>query len=319
MYYMEAFISYSHADTAMLDVFHKHLAQMKRDGLIADWTDREINAGARFEQKIQQALMNMQIFIALLSPDYIASKYCYEKELTKALEWEAQGRITIIPVILHPCDWLNTPFKDFKALPRDGKPVSEWENVNTAWLDVILSIRKLLTVGIRESALENPGQPAEIIPSKNYRIKKDFDSIQKLEFVDKTFSEITEFLKRYIREISQLDNIKSRVLVDNDQDFGCVIVNRHKVNAEAHLGLSISSDSITFSGVYSQEKQLTFVLNAGNRPATRSFTLSTDEFHLFWTEGGPMGVFTGRHNVELTSKEIAEIIWSECLQSIGIF
>lgn len=82
---MKAFISYSHNDSQMLDLLHKHLAQLQRDAIISTWTDREINAGANLEQTISSALGNSQIFIALLSPDYIVSNYCYEKEFTTAL------------------------------------------------------------------------------------------------------------------------------------------------------------------------------------------------------------------------------------------
>jgi hypothetical protein len=41
---MKAFISYSHKDSNYLERLKVHLTQMKRDGLITDWTDEEIHA-----------------------------------------------------------------------------------------------------------------------------------------------------------------------------------------------------------------------------------------------------------------------------------
>jgi hypothetical protein len=137
---MNAFISYSHQDIQMLDMLHKHLTQLERDKIITAWTDQEILAGQNLNQNISSALSNSKLFIALLSPDYIASSYCYEKEFKKALEMQEQGTIIIIPVIVEPCDWRSTPFKEFKALPKDGKAVTAWENKNTAFLDIIQNI-----------------------------------------------------------------------------------------------------------------------------------------------------------------------------------
>jgi hypothetical protein len=79
-----------------------------------------------------------------MRPDYLASHYCYEREFEKAMQMQDAGELTIVPVIVEPCDWLNTPFGKFKALPKDGKPISTWENKNTAFLDVTQNLRGCL-------------------------------------------------------------------------------------------------------------------------------------------------------------------------------
>lgn len=96
---MKAFISYSHQDSAMLDIMHKHLAQLKRDNVLSTWTDEEITAGKKFDKAISAALTDSNLFIALLSHEYIASRYCYETEFQKALEMEQQGQLIIVPII----------------------------------------------------------------------------------------------------------------------------------------------------------------------------------------------------------------------------
>ncbi len=75
---MKAFISYSHQDSQMLDILHKHLAQLQREGVITTWTDREILGGQKLNSTISNELSHAELFVALLSPDYIASNYCYE-------------------------------------------------------------------------------------------------------------------------------------------------------------------------------------------------------------------------------------------------
>src|SRR4051812_39789735 len=99
---MKAFISYSHKDSDMLAVLHKHLTQLQRDGLIQTWTDHEIPAGGKFDVQIDSTLEQSELFIALLSPDYIASNYCFDKEFKKALQMQEQGKLIVVPVILEP-------------------------------------------------------------------------------------------------------------------------------------------------------------------------------------------------------------------------
>ena len=83
---MKIFISYSHADEQWLHILHKHLAQLQRDNIVSSWTDEQIMAGEKLNQKISNSLNSSDIFLALLSPDYIDSNSCYEKEFEKALE-----------------------------------------------------------------------------------------------------------------------------------------------------------------------------------------------------------------------------------------
>lgn len=239
---MNAFISYSHNDTAKLDLLHKHLVQLQRERIISTWTDNEIPAGGSLNKNISTALNNSKIFIALLSPDYIASNYCYEKEFQKALEMQAQDEIIIVPIILEPCDWLSTPFKEFKALPKDGKPVSTWENRNTAFLDVIQNIRKLVTSSeadvTKTASVQPEAKPAAF--SRNYRVKKDFDSIDKMQFIETSFTEVKEYLKRYLEEVLQIENIKARTLYDTNKEFDCLLINRNKIATESNLKVSIN-------------------------------------------------------------------------------
>jgi len=312
---MNAFISYSHLDNPMLEMLHKHLAQLQRDGIVSTWTDRDIMLGGKLDQKISSALSGSDLFIALLSPDYIASSYCYEKEFQTALAMQEQGMI-IIPIILEPCDWLSTPFKDFKALPTDGKAVTLWENKNTAFLDIIQNLRKLVTSSNSIKKTSRQEITTNTLP-RNYRVQKDFDSIERIEFVEKTLHELKEYLKRYIEEITKLDNIKTRTIIENPKEFECLLVNRNKIAAEAHLTISISSESFMFSS-RSNQKQIAYTISRENNrnESGKAFALANDEFHLFWTENNFYSGAQGRK--ELGSKDIAELIWGEWLESVGI-
>ncbi|MCK8491782.1 toll/interleukin-1 receptor domain-containing protein [Spirosoma sp. RP8] len=314
---MNAFISYSHQDNQMLDMLHKHLAQLRRDKTIATWTDRLILAGGNLDNDISTSLENSQLFIALLSPDYIASNYCYEKEFQRALQMLSEGKIIIVPIILEPCDWQSTPFGKFKALPNDGKAVSTWENKNNAFLDITQNLRKLVS-GNGSPAVVQTGEklPASSM-SRNYKVKKDFDSIQKIEFRQKTYQEITDYLKRYTEEVIQLDGIKVMTLGDTKTEFESLIVNRNKIETEARLKLSVKSDvqETSYSRMNSEGEINYTISTQGNRGSSKGFSLAFDDYHLFWKQ---VDHYSSRDNKELTAKEIADLIWDEWLETVGI-
>lgn len=115
----KAFISYSHEDEKCLKRLETHLAQIKREGILQSWTDNEIKVGGNLSDIISIELSDYDLFIALISKDYIASNYCYEKEFETALEMLSNKEIMIIPVICEPYDWTNTPFKNLLAVPKD--------------------------------------------------------------------------------------------------------------------------------------------------------------------------------------------------------
>jgi hypothetical protein len=319
---MKAFISYSHSDSNTLDLLHKHLATLKRDRLLDAWTDQAIMPGSEIEASISAALASSEIFIAILSPDYLASEYCYEKEFKTAKGLHEQGKIIIVPVIAQPCDWLNTPFREFKALPKDGKAISLWDNQNIAMLDVIQNIRFLITK--QPSSLPVP--PSQNVfgtalqnttsQSRNYRVQKDFDSIEKLQFTQRTYNDVKDIFKRYLEEIRNIDKIKTQVLLDTSSEFECIIVNRNKIDTEAALTFSILSDKNVTGFITQAERSLTYSIIQKNRPQNGSFTLRQDEYHLFWTEGN---IYFNRHNTsELSALQMAEIIWNKWLEAVGI-
>ena len=313
---MKAFISYSHNDSAMLEMLHKHLTQLKRDGTLTTWTDQQIPVGGSLNKNISSELSTSDLFIALLSPDYISSNYCYEKEFQKALEMLAEEKIIIIPIIIEVCDWLNTPFNEFKALPKDGKPISTWENKNTAFLDVIQNIRRLIGETNTTTIFPVASAVSRDSAKRNYRVQKDFDSIEKMEFVEKTFHEITELLKRYIEEIVQIENIKVRILSDNNKNFECLLVNRNKIATESQLNLSITNNKTGFRPSYSFEEEIIYSIKLNSRASDKKFTLTFDDYHLFFIQNN---FYSDANNtIEFGSKEISDIIWNEWLESVGI-
>ena len=134
---MKAFISYSHKDDVALERLHTHMAVLRREGRLDAWFDREILAGGDLDAEIVEQLESCGLFLLLVSPDFLASDYCVDREMERALERHHAGEAQVVPIIVEPCDWKSTPLRKLKALPRDGKPISEWMNENNAYIDVV--------------------------------------------------------------------------------------------------------------------------------------------------------------------------------------
>jgi tetratricopeptide (TPR) repeat protein len=141
---LKLFISYAHEDETLLKELVKHLSQLQRDGLIENWHDREITAGAEWAGKIDEHLEAADIVLLLVSADFLSSRYCYDVEMKRALERHDSGKARVIPIILRPADWETSPFAKLQALPKNGKPVVEWRRRDRAFLDVAKGLRRVV-------------------------------------------------------------------------------------------------------------------------------------------------------------------------------
>lgn len=138
------FFSYSHKDEALRDELETHLALLKREGLLQSWHDRRIGAGTEWEGEIDKNLEEAEVIILLVSADFLASDYCYDKEMKRALERHDAGEARVIPVILRKTDWQSAPFAKLQALPKDARPITLWQDRDEAWTDVTLGIRRVV-------------------------------------------------------------------------------------------------------------------------------------------------------------------------------
>jgi hypothetical protein len=138
------FFSYSHKDEDFRDRLETHLAMLKQLGLIEAWHDRRILAGDNVDHNISANLESADIILLLVSSDFLASKYCYDVEVVRAMERHEAGDARVIPIILRHCDWREAPFGKLLAAPKDGKPIKSWPDIDEAFLDVTKHIRAAL-------------------------------------------------------------------------------------------------------------------------------------------------------------------------------
>src|SRR6266480_1195193 len=78
------FCCYAHEDEELLKKLKTQLSPLQRQGFLNVWYDRDISAGTEWEQEISEQLNAAQIILLLISPDFMASDYCYSVEMKRA-------------------------------------------------------------------------------------------------------------------------------------------------------------------------------------------------------------------------------------------
>lgn len=138
---LKIFYAYSHADEQFRTDLSKSVALLRRQGVIQEWHDRQITGGEVWADQISNHIEEADIIALLVSPDFMASDYCFGKEMRRALERQVQGSVDVMPIILRDTDLTGAPFSHLQCLPKDGKPIRNWDNLDSAYKDVAIGIR----------------------------------------------------------------------------------------------------------------------------------------------------------------------------------
>ena len=141
---IEVFYSYSHQDEKLRKKLETALANLKNQNLISGWTDRRITAGSEWAGEIDAHLNSARLILLLVSPDFMASNYCYGIEAKRAMERHNAGEALVVPIMLRPTDWQGVDFARLQALPIDAKPVTDWASRDKAFLDIAQGLRKAI-------------------------------------------------------------------------------------------------------------------------------------------------------------------------------
>lgn len=157
---LSVFYSYAHADAKLRLRLDKHLAPLRRLGLIVDWCDHDIIAGDEWAEEIAGKLKEADIVLLLISADFVNSDFCYEKELAEAMKKHEEGEAAVVPVIVRSTNaWTKLPFGKLQALPAGGKPIPRWPTQDDGWADVARGVEQAA-----ETLLQRRGvRPARLI------------------------------------------------------------------------------------------------------------------------------------------------------------
>jgi hypothetical protein len=304
------FFSYSHADENLRDQLEKHLVGLQRQGIISSWHDRRITAGTELADAIDSHLDAADVILLLISPDFIASDYCYEREMNRAMERHRKGEARVIPVILRPCDWKDLPFGKFLATPTDGRAITMWPNSDEAFLDVVTSIKRALNEMSRKSEPHTQGPKAR--PSaagsssqgstrtSNLRITKKFTDLDRDRFRHDGFEYIARFFENSLKELVNRN-------ADVDQTFRRIDANRFSA-AAYRGGEKICGGSASIAGGVMGHGSIEYSMTDEPRGGmNEAVSVKADDQTLYFEALGIQAY--GREKVKLTFQGAAELFW----------
>ena len=141
---IKVFCCYAREDEKFLSRLRAHFKPLERNGVIEVWYDGKISPGTKWETEIHKRLNTAQIILFLVSPAFIDSDYCYDVEVREAVMRHEKGEARVIPIILRPVDWRETPFGQLQALPKNAKPLISGRNIDQAILNVVSGIKNVV-------------------------------------------------------------------------------------------------------------------------------------------------------------------------------
>lgn len=300
------FFSYSHKDEALRDRLEVALTTMKRQDLIETWHDRRLRAGDDFDNGVRTELERADVILLLVSPDFIASDYCHDVEMTRAMERHERGEARVIPVILRPCDWHPMPFGKILGVPRDGLAITRWPDLDEAFLDVVKWIR---------AALPKP-EPAPAAPrsvpgsaaagsgtgprSSNLRLKKTFTEADRDRFLMEAYDYMARFFQGSLAELQERnDDIETTFRRLDANRFTAVVYDR---------GKAVSRCSVVLGGMFGNG----ISYSANDRAESNSFNenlrAEADDQGMFLRS---LGMSSMRNDDErkLTPEGASELYW----------
>lgn len=148
----------------------KHLSELQRKKIIDGWHGGKIKPGEKWDESVKNALHECEVVLFLVSSDFLASDYINNIEIKIAFERYEKGEIKIIPIILRPCVWNENELSKFQALPKRGKPLSTWENIDEGLYNVTKGITRVVQGKRIEETYEN-GKKQKTTTKKKHKKK----------------------------------------------------------------------------------------------------------------------------------------------------
>lgn len=134
-------IIYAKEDEPALLQLKIRLRPLENRSALTIWDVSEVLPGGNLDDAIKVNLEIADIVLPLISSDFFNSTYIENDEFKKVYKRHQKGEVVVIPVILRACTWDFYPeISDLELLPKDGKPISNWIDLDDAWENVVRGV-----------------------------------------------------------------------------------------------------------------------------------------------------------------------------------
>jgi hypothetical protein len=308
------FISYSHADAALLQTLKTHLKPLERAGVITPWFDGYLLPGDDIDVRVRSALEKAELIALLVSPDFLASDYCYEIEMETAVARHERGEARVIPIIARECQWQAASFGRLVAVPTDGKPImsARWPDKDEAWTIVAKGIAAAASLtpapsSSQEAPTKATGQTATPRTSAPMQVnsKKKVTDKDRDDFKQSAFDHIA---RRFEDSLAALSGDLSGSLRRIDANRFTATIYRS--------GGKVAGCTVWIGGGHWGANAICYVGNDGGETSSMSESLSVEDHE------GDLGLkpqfagVRGRSEGMLDADGAAEHLWAEFVERL---
>ncbi len=131
------------SDADLLAKWERHLNLLVQARHITLWSGRHLMAGTPRMQQIYDRLDHSDLIVLLLSSDFFDNDECFAL-MERAIKRAERGEAHLIPLLLHPVAWRESPLAPYPCMPSNNRPVTEWSNRDAAFEACVRDIRCLL-------------------------------------------------------------------------------------------------------------------------------------------------------------------------------
>jgi hypothetical protein len=261
------------------------------------------------------------IILLLVSADFVASDYCYDIEMKRAMERHEAGEAIVIPVILRACDWHGAPFGKLNATPPDGKPITQFADRDQALLEVAKAVRgavarlkpqhsssppaELPTVVSAEGITSFPAGPR----SSNLALAKAFTERDKDRFKRDSFEYMARFFENSLGELAaRNEGIKGDFRRIDADRFAAVVYKQGQAVSRCTVFLG----DRTFAGSIAYSASETSASNGYNE----LLSVEADDQSMFLRSMGMAAMGGNREAAKLTQEGAAERYWGMLIERL---
>ncbi len=152
------FIGYSKHDIDYVNELLLHLGPYENQGDVVIFYDKDLKMGEKWDEELKHQLIHSDIFVCLVSPNMLNTKYVIDLELPLA----HKHNLEIVPIILSDCNWSYQKLNDGKNLLEENNAYSKAELLPSDHYN-----RQKLWKDISEKLKEKPSKPNGFNPSNS--------------------------------------------------------------------------------------------------------------------------------------------------------
>lgn len=163
------FIGSAPDDVSHVAILKKYLKLYERQNLIQVWDEGQINAGDLRQNRIEQELHNAEIILLLFTANLVAEDFIWGTPMNHVLEKVRRREVQLIPILVSPCPFTDTPFAAYATVPERNKPISSYGNKDEAWNLVVEQIKRSIQQG--SSSTPEPTNDTSPISSQSQSLQ----------------------------------------------------------------------------------------------------------------------------------------------------